>query len=178
VDGNTDDTDPFGPLVLLTREPLPDFHLIRLFSSGTKVMVRSQRAAPIHVDEERVKKIHAFSVRLCRAIMNKALVCKLEDMAYFLLPLPRDWRPPVNAGLCVPDISEIVPWDIVSLASKQWAVAIRNDSPEGIEADLEDAIVQDRWIEFTRRYKVVNVRRDLTPLSKPADSSVSPCISF
>jgi len=175
VDGKIDDTDPFGPLVLLTREPLPDFHLIRLFSSGSTIPVRSQRAAPISVEEVRMREIHAFSVRLCRAIMNKALVCKLEDMAYFLLPLPRDWRPPVNTGLYVPNISEIVPWDVVSLASKQWAVVIRNDSSEDTEADLEDAIVQDRWIEFTRRYKVVKVRRDLTPLSKPDDSVVSPC---
>jgi len=175
VDGKIDDTDPFGPLVLLTREPLPDFYLIRLFSSGSTIPVRSQRAAPICVDEERMKEIHAFSVRLCRAIMNKALVCKLEDMAYFLLPLPRDWRPPVNTGLYVPNISEIVPWDVVSLASKQWAVVIRNDSSEDTEADLEDAIVQDRWIEFTRRYKVVKVRKDLTPLSKPDDSIVSSC---
>ena len=175
VDGNTDNPDPFGPLVLLTREPLPDFHLIRLFSLGATIPVRSQRAAPISVDEDRVKDIYAFSVRLCRAIMNKPLICKLEDMAYFLLPLQKNWRPPVNAGLYVPVISEIIPWDVVSLASKQWAVPIRYDSPEDTEADLEDAIVQDRWIEFTRRYQVVKVRRDLTPLSKPADSAVSPC---
>jgi endoribonuclease Dicer len=173
IDGKIDDADPFGPLVLLTREPLPDFHLIRLFSSGTTIPVRSGKAAPIIVDEERMKDIHAFSVRLCRAIMNKALVCKLEDMAYFLLPLPKKWRFPANSGLHVPDISGVIPWDVVSLASKQWAVAIRSDSPEDTEADLEDAIVQDRWIEFTRRYKVVKVRRDLTPLSKPADSAVS-----
>lgn len=174
VDGKIDDSDPFAPLVLLTREPIPDFHLIRLFSSGTTIPVRSQRAVPISVDQERMKNIHAFTVRLCRAIMNKALVCKLEDMTYFLLPLPKDWRLPVNAGFRVPDISGIIPWDVVLLASTQWAVPIKNDSPESTEADLEDAIIQDRWIEFTRRYKVVKVRRDLTPLSKPDDSAVRP----
>jgi endoribonuclease Dicer len=178
VDGNIDKADPYGPLVVLTREPLPDFHLIRLFSSGIAIPVRTQRAAPIVVDEERMKEVHAFTLRLCRAIMNKALVSQLEDMAYFLLPLPRDWQPPIDTLLRVPDIVDVVPWDIVSAAAKNWAIAIRNESPAAIETDLKDAIVQDRWIEFTRRYRVINVRKDLTPLSKPADSAVSLSIWF
>jgi endoribonuclease Dicer len=173
VDVNIDKSDPYGPLVVLTREPSPDFHLIRLFSSGIAIPVRTQRAAPIVVDEERMKQIHAFTLRLCRAIMNKALVSQLEDMAYFLLPLPRDWQPPIDNLLRVPDIVDVIPWDIVFAAAKNWAIAIRNASPAAIETDLKDAIVQDRWIEFTRRYRVTNVRKDLTPLSKPADSAVS-----
>jgi len=173
VDGNVDKDDPFGPIVILTPEPLPDVHQIRLFTSGMAISVRSQRAAPLVVDEERLKEIQAFSIRLCRAIMNKALVNQLEDMAYFLLPMPKAWRPPTNLGLQVPDISDVVPWDVVSLAAKQWAIAIKGESAAAIQSDLEDAIIQDRWIEFTRRYKVVKVRTDLTPMSKPVDSPVS-----
>lgn len=174
VDGVSDDGDPYGPLVILTREPLPDFDVFRLFNSGTTIPIRSQRASPMLIEEDRMKEIHAFSVRICRAVMNKALICKMEEMSYFLLPLARDWTPPPSPMLHIPDISVIVPWDIVALAATQWAVPIKHDSREIMEADLSDSIVQDRWIEFTRRYKVAKIRGDLTPLSKPADSVVSP----
>ncbi|KAF9534830.1 hypothetical protein CPB83DRAFT_901776 [Crepidotus variabilis] len=170
VDGVTESEGPYGPLVILTREPLPDFHVFRLFNSGTAIPIRSQRASPMFVEEDRMREIHSFSVRICRAVMNKALICQSEEMSYFFLPLPKDWSPPAKPELHIPDISVIVPWDVVALAAKHWAIPIKNESPEMIEMDLDDAIVQDRWIEFTRRYRVIQVRRDLTPMSKPADS--------
>jgi len=172
IEGGLDESDPYGPIVILTREPMPSLLSFRLFTSGIAVRAKFQKAAPITVDEERVKQIHQFTIRICRAIMNKPLTCSLEEMTYFILPLPVAWRPPSEMGLGVPDISDALRWDIVSEASKQWAIAIKNDSPESTEAELEDAIIQDRWIEFTRRYRVVKVRKDLTPLSKPTDSTV------
>ncbi|KAF8192504.1 hypothetical protein BJ912DRAFT_263253 [Pholiota molesta] len=144
--------------------------MFRLFFSGVAIHIRFQKAAPLHVDEARMKEIHAFTTRVYRGTFNKALVCDIEDMAYFFLPMPSKWRPPTDVGLGAPDIVQVIPWDLVSLAAQHWAVPIKRGSPEEIETDLEDAIVQDRWIEFTRRYRVVTVRRDLTPLSKPADS--------
>lgn len=102
--------------------------------------------------------------------MNKALVCYLEEAAYFFLPLPADWRPPLENDKGIPDIAATIPWDLVSLAGQHWAVPIKRTSAEDLVTDLEDAIVQDRFIEFTRRYKVAKLRRDLTPLSKPIDS--------
>jgi len=104
--------------------------------------------------------------------MNKTTVLFVENMLYFFPSLIIQWRPPDRLGLDVSDIFGDVPWNLVSLAADHWAVPINMNSPEQVELDLKDAIVQDRWIEFTRRYKVVKVRHDLTPLSKPADSPV------
>ncbi|KAF8974226.1 hypothetical protein BDZ97DRAFT_3979 [Flammula alnicola] len=163
-------TEAFGPLVLLTREPLPDLPSFRLFFSGIAIHICFQKASPLHLDEVHMKDLHAFTVRICRAIMNKALTCSLEEMTYFFLPMPLGWRSPPDSGLGVPDIMESIPWELVSLAAQHWAVPIKHSSPEELEADLQDAVIQDRWIEFTRRYKVVKIRNDLTPLSKPADS--------
>lgn len=173
VANTVEGAEAFAPLALLTKEPLPDLRMFRLFFSGVAIHIRSQKAAPLHVDEARMQEIHAFTTRVYRGTFNKALVCDIEDMAYFFLPMPSKWRPPTDVGLGAPDIVQVIPWDLVSLAAQHWAVPIKRGSPEEIEIDLEDAIVQDRWIEFTRRYRVVTVRRDLTPLSKPADSPVS-----
>jgi len=163
----------YSPIVILTRQPLPDLQCFRLFSSGVGIHVQFYKAAPLRIDEARLKDIYMYTVRICRAIMNKPLSCSLENMLYFFLPLSSNWRPPDRLGLDISEISGCVPWNLVSLAADHWAVPINNNSPEQLELDLKDAIVQDRWIEFTRRYKVVKVRHDLTPLSKPADSPVS-----
>jgi endoribonuclease Dicer len=162
----------FGPIVILTREPLPSLHPFRLFFSGIPIYIHFQKALPIQVDETRIKDVHAYTVRICRTIMNKALVCDLEEAAYFFLPLPTDWRPSFENDMKIPDIVEIIPWDLVSLAGQHWAVPIKRTSADDLVTDLQDAIVQDRFIEFTRRYKVAKLRTDLTPLSKPTDSPV------
>ncbi|KAF8165429.1 hypothetical protein B0H34DRAFT_689150 [Crassisporium funariophilum] len=161
----------YSPMAILTRKPLPEFATFRLFSSGLAIPIRFQKAAPIHLDEARLKDMHLYTLRICRATMNKPLFCSLEDMLYFFLPLPSKWRPPVDVGLEGPPvILGSIPWDLVSLAAGQWAVPIKSGSPQELEDDLNGAIIQDRWIEFTRRYSVVKVRKDLTPLSKPPDS--------
>ncbi|KAJ3502176.1 hypothetical protein NLJ89_g9005 [Agrocybe chaxingu] len=170
INDSTEGLEKFAPIAILTRDPLPDLLLFRLFYSGLAIRARFQKAAPLSLSEERMKNIHSYTSRTCRAIMNKALVCALEDMTYFFLPLPADWRPPEDSGLYVSNISDAIPWNLVELAARHWAVPIKHDSPEELEADLQDAIVQDRWIEFTRRYRSVRIRRDLTPMSKPLDS--------
>ena len=170
---DAEDSPEYSPIVILTRQPLPDLQCFRLFSSGVGVPVQFYKAAPLRVDEVQSKDIHMYTVRICRAIMNKPMSCSLEKMLYFFLPLSSDWRPPDHLGFDIPDISDSVPWNLVSLAADHWAVPINKNSPGQLELDMKDAIVQDRWIEFTRRYKVVKVRHDLTPLSKPADSPVS-----
>jgi endoribonuclease Dicer len=63
-----------------------------------------------------------------------------------------------------------IPWDLVKLAADNWVTKLQM---ENLEASIEDAIVQDRWIEYTRRYYALKLRGDLTPLSKPVDSPVS-----
>ena len=170
---DAEDSPEYSPIVILTRQPLPDLQSFRLFSSGVGIPVQFYKAAPLRIDEGRLREIRMYTVRICRAIMNKPLSCSLENMLYFFLPLSSSWRPPNHFGLDISDISDDVPWNLVSLAADHWAVPINKNSPEQLELDLKDSIIQDRWIEFTRRYKVVKVRHDLTPLSKPADSPVS-----
>ncbi|PPQ92348.1 LOW QUALITY PROTEIN: hypothetical protein CVT25_008698 [Psilocybe cyanescens] len=170
IAGSGDSSQVFAPMVILTKKPLPVMPTFRLFCSGMIASVQFQKASPLNLDKERLAITHSFTVRVCRAIMNKALVCTLEDMSYFFLPLPLGWQPPIDSPLEIPEIADVIPWGLVSQAAQHWAVAIKKDTPEELEADLHDAVVQDRWIEFTRRYKVAKVRRDLTPLSKPADS--------
>ncbi|KAI9512169.1 ribonuclease III, partial [Russula earlei] len=162
--------DPYGPLVLLTRAPLPRMSNLRLFDSGLRIDVELKRGARFNVDTERLHDLHRYTIRVFRSIINKPLRCPLEEMPYFLAPLKTSWpgfsRSQVHRWHMEEVVNDI-PWDLVKLAADNWVTELQ---VENLEASLEDAIIQDRWIEYTRRYYALRLRPDLTPLSKPADS--------
>ncbi|KAI6047271.1 hypothetical protein EDC04DRAFT_2622522 [Pisolithus marmoratus] len=111
--------------------------------------------------------LHLFTIRICRAILNKPFACSGDDMVYLFAPL-RSCVAGKLQSMELRRILDYVPWDDVLLAGKEWAV--RFDSHFGPLQGVEDMVVQDRMVEFTRRYYALCLRRDLTPLSKPEDS--------
>ncbi|KIO12868.1 hypothetical protein M404DRAFT_124868 [Pisolithus tinctorius Marx 270] len=156
-----------APMLLLTRQPLPRMPSCRLFIEGVPTVVQNVRAAPVEISENHLHALHLFTVRICRAILNKPFACSADDMAYLFAPL----RSCVTEDLESAEFRRIldyVPWDVVFLAGKEWAV--RLDPDFGSLQGVEDMVVQDRMVEFTRRYYASCLRRDLTPLSKPEDS--------
>jgi len=167
--------EPYGPLVLLTRAPLHCMSSLRLFDSGFRIPVELKPGAMFDVDAERLHDLHRYTIRIFRSIVNKPLICPLEEMPYFLAPLKTSWPGFHRRQVDHWHINEVIndiPWDLVKLAADHWVTELNT---ENLEASLEDAIVQDRWIEYTRRYYALKLRPDLTPLSKPArvDSPVS-----
>ncbi|RDB22674.1 Dicer-like protein 1 [Hypsizygus marmoreus] len=164
---------PHSSIAILTRQPLPDLASIKLFLSGTPAIVKIRRGAPLLVDEDNLQHLHLYTIRICRAISNKPYDCPLANMAYFFAPLngwtsssPSDPERP----LYLPSIDDYIPWNLVILAGATHAVPLKCATIEEAKADINDAIIQDRWVEYTRRYVAVRMRPDLTPLSKPLDS--------
>ena len=166
----------YQPLLLLTRLPLPSIESFKLFFSGVPSNVHFRPGAPFQVGEERLQLLHKFTMRLCRAIINKPFVCRLEALAYFIAPLGSTQGLDLGStGVRweLPNVEEHIPWHLISLAVTDWVVPLKRESLESLTADIQDAVIQDRWVEFTRRYVAVTIRPDLDPLSKPADSPVS-----
>lgn len=100
-------------------------------------------------------------------------------MTYFLAPLLIDWSIPFDSDdgddgwrQSFPTVAESIDWEQVRLAGERATVALNSQDLETLIEDTRDAIVQDRWAEFTRKYYCVKMRPDLTPLSKPEDSPV------
>ncbi|KAH9077365.1 hypothetical protein EDB83DRAFT_2349688 [Lactarius deliciosus] len=162
------DQEQYGPLILLTRAPLPHMSSLKLFDSGFSIAINLKQGASFAVDAERLHDLYLYTIRIYRSIVNKPLVCTLEEMPHFLAPLRTSWlgfnRKQASRWV-IDEIVDDIPWDQVKLAAHKWVTEL---SAESLESSLEDAIVQDRWIEYTRRYYFIRVRRDLTPLSKPA----------
>lgn len=172
---SADATKAYGPMLILTRYPLPPLSSFNVFFSGTPATVNIIQAASFEASEEQLKDLHGYTIRVCRAIMNKSFTCDSEKMLYFLAPVSSNWEvQKINQykGRGFPDAAEHIPWELVKLAAESWAVPLASCNTRTMAKDMEDAIVQDRWVEFTRRYEVVCIRHDLTPLSKPEDSNV------
>ncbi|KAG8218739.1 hypothetical protein J3R82DRAFT_4409 [Butyriboletus roseoflavus] len=159
----------YAPIMLLSRQPLPHIPSFRLFFPGTSETIRNLRAPPLELDEQRLEALYLFTLRICRAISNKPLVCPLEKIAYMFAPLKLPEQ--VDARSLDPiHLADYISWDTIELAGKTWMVKFDLEELHTSSEGVDDLVVQDRSVEFTRRYYVARLRRDLTPLSKPEDS--------
>ncbi|KIK99243.1 hypothetical protein PAXRUDRAFT_30619 [Paxillus rubicundulus Ve08.2h10] len=162
----------FAPILILTRQPLPHIPPFRLFFPGMSETIRNLRGPPLVVDEQRLEALRLFTLRICRAISNKPFCCSVEKMAYIFAPL----KPPQHGNFQTIEsidfghLLDYIPWDIVRLAGKGWMARFDLDDLRSSPDSVRDIIIQDRLVEFTRRYYAVRLRQDLTPLSKPEDS--------
>lgn len=165
-----DAAQPHAPIVILTRQPLPDIASFKIFLSSVPAIVHFRKGAAFEVSETQLQTIYLYTLRICRAIGNKPFTCSLPDVLYFFAPLHLGWE---DSGAQLPNIVDSIPWDLLTLAAENWALPLKRGNPEELAEQIRDAVIQDRQVEFTRRYDVVKLRTDLTPLSKPLDSSVS-----
>ena len=60
----------------------------------------------------------------------------------------------------------------MSLAATAAFLPVTTNSTDEIIKDLDDAVIQDRRIEYTKHYFVDKIREDLTPLHKPQEGEV------
>ena len=168
----------YSPILLLTRLPLPQIPTIRLFFSGMVGEVHLTRAAAFEVNEDRLHLLYKYTIRVVRYITNKPFVCALEDMPYFFAPLDSSFITPFGShektpALQFPQVVDYISWASVEIAASNAAVTINTQDLKTLTKDTDDAMIQDRSVEFTRRYNVVRIRPDLNPLSKPEDSPVN-----
>lgn len=169
-------TQAHAPMLILTRQPLPSLASFKLFFSGVTAMVKFRQGASFDVYETQLEDLYLYTLRICRAIANKPFTCSLENMQYLFCPLGLGWNEPMHVDnpdrWDLPRVVDYIPWDLVNQAAETWAVPLKSETVEEMAEDIEGAVIQDRWAEFTRRYDALKVRPDLTPLSKPADSPV------
>jgi endoribonuclease Dicer len=171
---NKNTSQPYAPMVVLTRRPLPELHTFNLFFSGVSADIRFKACANIQLTDKQLHDLHWYTIRVCRAIANKPFTCSYESMPYFFAPLPLSWEETTQNRWSRQNILDEIPWDMVSLAVQSWVTKLPADDIDELTTALEDAVIQDRVVEFTRRYDAVKLRTDLTPLSTPFDSPVWP----
>lgn len=60
---------------------------------------------------------------------------------------------------------------VTNMASSAF-LPIMTDRTDDVIKGLNDAVIQDRKIEYTKRYFVNKIREDLTPLNQPKEGEV------
>lgn len=160
-------------LVLLTRIPLQELPPFNLFFSGMSNLVILHSGLPFSIKKRRMRDLRRYTLRLHRIIGNKPFICSEQSIPYFLAPMSAEWTSP-HAGSAepFPEVSSHIDWDAVMLAASQAYVRVESGSSEVIAEQLQDAVIQDRWVEYTKRYFVVKIRHDLSPMHKPAEGEV------
>jgi endoribonuclease Dicer len=94
--------------------------------------------------------------------MNKPFeVSSYTELGYMLAPLRRAQKAPDVKGY---DFSEDIDWEMVSVASEKWAVPFVD--LRRLKEEAEDAVIQDRAVEFTNRCEILRIREDMTPLNE------------
>jgi endoribonuclease Dicer len=164
-----------APMLILARAPLPPFSKFRVFSFGEIGYVSLTRAAPFDISEERLHLLHLYSLRICRAILNKPVENPLESLPFLFAPLPKEWKVDNHEAQfpwLLPAVEEHIPWKDVQIAAEKWATNFTSDNEKITEQEVDDCVIQDRAVEFTNRHFLVQLRHDLTPLSKPEDGLV------
>jgi len=171
-------TGEFGLLAILTRHPLPAISDFPLFISGNAVNARLRKCQPGLFSPHELEQLRRTTLRIMRFVGNKPFVCDLDSLPYLLFPLEPNtallnslheayWAHEGHPGLDSPCASGIV----MSMAASAF-LPIATDSTERIIKHLDDAVVQDRKIEYTKHYFVDKIREDLTPLHKPREGEV------
>ncbi|KAE9410383.1 hypothetical protein BT96DRAFT_961824 [Gymnopus androsaceus JB14] len=169
VESGTKSIPPHGPLLLLTRQPLPMFPSFRVFFAGLPSRVSLTRAEPFVVDEHQLQDIHMYTNQVLRGILNKPHSAPLDEVLVFYAPLDNLWSLKAEWISSLPNVQSHISWSLIASLVNGWIVPLKYDSVEALTKDTEDALIQDRWSQFTRRYDVVKIRSDLNPLNKPLD---------
>ena len=168
----------FGLLAILTRHPLPAISDFPFFS-GKPTDVRLRKCQPGLFSQDELEKLRRATLRILRYVGNKPFVGNLNQLPYLLFPLVPEitllnslrepyWAHEGHPRLGSPCASEVV----MSMAASAF-LPITTDSTKETIKDLDDAVIQDRKVEYTKHYFVDKIREDLTPLHKPQEGEVS-----
>jgi len=156
--------EPHAPFVLLTFQPLPDLPTFPLFFGINMADVTTSRGTPFEVDDSQYQVLVGFSSRVVRAVTNRPYSVDADIAMQFFAPLRPGWSSMVTT---LPDIKKDIDWGLADRCAQSWGIPMRFGTAEQVAPDVDDAVIVDRFSEFTRRYIVKKIRSDMTPLSKP-----------
>ena len=164
-----------APMLILSRLPLPRLDSFAVFSNGQKATVQLIPCSPLTASDHQRNLFVAYTTRVARALANKPLEGKTEELLYFFSPLATSWDPSLiklTSHWQLLDIEPFIAWDQMEETVDHWATPLLPDGQVDISACSNNCVVQDRAVEFTNRHFVTKVRHDLSPLSRPDPESV------
>ncbi len=149
---------PSRPLVLLTREPLPQVSRFPLFfdKAHTSEVECVMLTTPIVPSGERLEALTTFSLRVFLDVFSKTYKGTAADLPYFLAPSAEGHDFAFHSGT---NASDIIDW-----AAVEYVDSVEQIPCTGDEADsfFENKFLTDRF-DGSRKFFLSGVRRDFKP---------------
>lgn len=171
-------SDPFRPICILTRNPLPELPPFQLrFMDGSRT-VHLKRCAALDLNHSEVQQIHHFSAEFCKVITARNLVLAWDRNPCVFVPLVSWWNPkhpPQDTPWPFPSISRHIAWpDIRRVARMDDPnLELKGKSISEWQKLLNDTVFQEQRGLSSTLYLGIRLRSDLNPRSKIPGQNVS-----
>ncbi|OHE95729.1 RNase3 domain-containing protein [Colletotrichum orchidophilum] len=146
------------PLLLLSREKLPDLPPVPLFFGNNQqsdAMIESL-PKPIKVSQEDSELLRTFTLRVFKDIFSKEYEAKVSDMPYFLAPTTHDHFTDLQNA----DGAKLVDWNHLRMTNDKEYL----DWDDGTSDEFfKYKLVIDPYAG-SRKFRLRGVRRDLKPM--------------
>ncbi|UKZ72237.1 uncharacterized protein TrAtP1_013179 [Trichoderma atroviride] len=152
---------PSRPLILLTRNPLPDIPSAPLFfDSGQTSTVRLSHSKPsLEVTAEEIRALSRFTLRLFAHVFSKQYEAEPRELPYFIAPCS------VSGSQNIEDGSNI-DWEVV----KHVAATERLEWSNAPKEFFKDKLAIDAW-DGSRKFILAGINEQLKP-SDPTPAGV------
>lgn len=165
VISGTSNSNALKSTLLLTRAPLFDIDPFPIFASQVESKVSLLPCAPLTLSVERIELIFRYSIHIWRALTNKPWECPSGELAYFVCPVVAGSFANASDITRATPAEPLISWEEIDNLISRRVRPVNCGSPDEIAQDLAGGVIQDRHNEFTRRFEVGRVCKDLNPLS-------------
>lgn len=152
---------PYRRLCLISKKPFPDTPAIKLFHKSVPFKVKMRNlATEVVLDRDRILHLSEYMMKLLLALINKEFHCPINDIPYYIVPLVKKCEDLPFESLSANELKNLVDWEEVNSIKEFKSIPfVLNE-----EKDPTDCVVIDHS-DNMRRYCIMNVREDMSPLS-------------
>ncbi|TPX10526.1 uncharacterized protein E0L32_008576 [Thyridium curvatum] len=157
------------PLILFTRQALPDFAPFRLhFGKGRSSRVAPVAiATPISTDHDVLSLLTTFTLRIFHDVFSKEYEATASDLPFFIAPSAHSHT---TAFSPTSDVMSLADWDLLKYVSANPVIPYEGNEP--------DDFFQQKYVidlhDGSRKFIVQKLRKDLRPSDPVPDSVPAP----
>ncbi|KAK0715820.1 dicer-like protein 1 [Lasiosphaeris hirsuta] len=160
---------PSSPLLLLTRQPIPEvapFHLFFGTDRSSQVLC-TPVAGSVKLHQTKLESLAAFTFRIFKDVFSKEYEPKAEDLPYFLAPSRNSHAFGFSSAS---DANGIIRWETLDFVRENDAIEYSFDKPDDF---FQNKFISDPW-DGSRKFYLRRRRHDLKPTDPVPEGVVPP----
>ncbi|KAK3353012.1 hypothetical protein B0T25DRAFT_199212 [Lasiosphaeria hispida] len=160
---------PSSPLLLLTRQPIPEITPFYLFfgTDRSSQVLCTPVAESVKLRQRELDSLAAFTFRIFKDVFSKEYEPKAEDLPYFLAPSRNSHTFDFSSAK---DANGIIKWETLDFVRENEAIKYSFDKPDDF---FHAKFVSDPW-DGSRKFYLRGRRYDLKPTDTVPEGVVAP----